>query len=750
MGAGIADQLAPIPMSPTLGQTLARAAQYAQDQAHTEVALDHLLLALTEDNDARQVLDSSAVNIAGLQTDVSRQIGSIEARIPSGEGATATISEELKRILNAAAVAAKAGRRPLIDGAIVLAAIIGDGRTDAAGLLRAHGLTFEAAITAIRNAVEAPPEAPAHPPAAQQSQPPTPAYEPPPETTQPPASRPRDTSDILAAARERVASRRASGYSDNIRETERIAKPEPETSTPPQDAFPPPPQQPPMPVEEAAPMQTGTLDDEIEELESAVPKDGNAGDSNELSEASDNLMAAIARPPVPDHDEEEARSVESEEEVQTAPPELQSAPHVPAAPPEMQPAPSPPQAPPTSPQPNIEARETVAAPAPAPQPPESPPAAPRPAPAITAPPPRQAPPEPPKASAPPPPPPAHPPPGQGWAPPQSEHRSATTAPPPRGAPRPMPPPSPSRLPPAPPPVGRSGPGQPNPNAPDQYGQRTGSPPPYNGPVHREAPWTEPPQTRPPLPSPEEVFKANNSARNDENRERPPAHNPPGAPPNPAASARAPAARAPSPPPSASPPPARRERPASSRPPSQSNAVLPGQLIETVPRKMRVGISAPVEVRIAKAEVKAISEGLDMERSAFQHDIQVTKAMSVRLRAPDGGFFIETASPETQWIENALGLMADDFACWRWNVTPKARGKRRLQLIVAARTVGPDGLAAETALPDQVIEITVSTNYSVLAKRFAGWAVAAILGGLLAQFGAQIWAALEPLIKSLSQ
>ncbi len=166
--------------------------------------------------------------------------------------------------------------------------------------------------------------------------------------------------------------------------------------------------------------------------------------------------------------------------------------------------------------------------------------------------------------------------------------------------------------------------------------------------------------------------------------------------------------------------------------------------------MRVGISAPVEVRIAKAEVKAISDGLDVARTAFQHDIQVTKAMSVRLRAPDGGFFIETASPETQWIENALGLMADDYACWRWTVTPKTRGKRRLQLIVAARTVGPDGLAAETALPDQVIEIKVATNYSVLAKRFAGWAVAAIIGGLLAQFGAQIWTSLEPLIKSLGQ
>ena len=113
--------------------------------------------------------------------------------------------------------------------------------------------------------------------------------------------------------------------------------------------------------------------------------------------------------------------------------------------------------------------------------------------------------------------------------------------------------------------------------------------------------------------------------------------------------------------------------------------MPGQLVETIPRRMRVGIAVPVEVRIAKADVKAISEGLDVGNTAFRHDIQVTKAMSVRLRAPEGGFYIETASPETQWIENALGLMADEFARWRWSVTPRLRGKRRLQLIVSART-----------------------------------------------------------------
>jgi len=109
-------------------------------------------------------------------------------------------------------------------------------------------------------------------------------------------------------------------------------------------------------------------------------------------------------------------------------------------------------------------------------------------------------------------------------------------------------------------------------------------------------------------------------------------------------------------------------------------------------------------------------------------------MSVRLRAPDGGFFIETASPETQWIEKSLLLSSENFASWRWNVTPREKGKKRLQLVISARTVGVDGLAAETALPDQVITVRVRTNYAKSMSRWAGWAVAALVGGLLARFG----------------
>lgn len=160
----------------------------------------------------------------------------------------------------------------------------------------------------------------------------------------------------------------------------------------------------------------------------------------------------------------------------------------------------------------------------------------------------------------------------------------------------------------------------------------------------------------------------------------------------------------------------------------------GQLVENIPRIMRVAIPEQVEVRIARADVQALAEGLQGGGAAYEHEVTITKAMSVRLRAPDGGFYIETASPETQWIEKTALVAGNDYASWRWHITPRDKGRKRLQLIISARTIGADGLAAETALPDQVITVRVRTNYARSAARWTGWAAAALIGGLLAKFG----------------
>ncbi len=83
------------------------------------------------------------------------------------------------------------------------------------------------------------------------------------------------------------------------------------------------------------------------------------------------------------------------------------------------------------------------------------------------------------------------------------------------------------------------------------------------------------------------------------------------------------------------------------------------------------------------------------------------------------------------------------------ITAKERGKKRLQLVVSARTVDHEGLAAETALPDKVIDVRVSINYARTAKMWTGWITAAVLGGVLARFGDQAYDVVRMIIARVS-
>src|SRR5690349_14927031 len=97
----IVDELGRIPMSPFLTATLTRAADYATAQAHREVTLEHLLLALVEDPEASVVLKSSNVQLARLTTEVSDFLGHSVDRVDPSEGHPVTVSQDLKRILEA-------------------------------------------------------------------------------------------------------------------------------------------------------------------------------------------------------------------------------------------------------------------------------------------------------------------------------------------------------------------------------------------------------------------------------------------------------------------------------------------------------------------------------------------------------------------------------------------------------------------------------------------------------------------------
>ena len=119
--------------------SLSRATDYARAQGHAEVTLEHMLLALCDDPDAVLVLAASNIDVARAEGGRGGQLAALPTRGAAWPDVDPVVSPDLRRILEAAAAAARGGRRREINGAIVLAAIVGDGKSAAAHMLRSAG-----------------------------------------------------------------------------------------------------------------------------------------------------------------------------------------------------------------------------------------------------------------------------------------------------------------------------------------------------------------------------------------------------------------------------------------------------------------------------------------------------------------------------------------------------------------------------------------------------------------------------------
>jgi hypothetical protein len=608
MPHSIADEFKSIPMSSNLGESLERAHRFARDQGHRLVALEHLLLALSEDPEAALILQAANVDLARLRADVSGHLGRLLDDMRAEPGTEPRPDPELLRVLQAAASAAQQSKRKQIDGAIVLAAIVGDGKSAAAGTLKAHGMTFEEAIRALQRAnTQARLKTPAKPagaPAAAKA-PEAGATAPPsePRPSEPAnhveaqtadtaslsarlASHANAADDILAAARARIQQRSAG----------------PGSHADPDIAPAPTSHEPPAYQVEEAPRAPGA---------SEPPQESSNAFEELLAVSTASRSESAPGPDAYPDSAQEPAGARGPRQSWTPPPDMR-------------------------PQPNAR----------------------------------------------------HP------------QAPAGRAPPPRGP--------------------RPDDGQ---RQPPQLGARQGTAP---GPMPGNMPVAGLPNrpARAPWPEPAEH---NGQAR-------PQAANGSFAGPHYAD------AGGPLPGPSQSP----RSAPAQ-RSGSQPDR---GPLVESVPRRMRVGVASKAEVRISRDRIEALVVALNGHGMPHRPEQFLARALSVRLKAPNGGFYIEPASPETQWVERTSAHARDEHAIWRWTVTPQRRGRGRLLLMVSARTVGHDGLPAESAPPDRLIEVRVSPNRMRGLGRWLAWLTALAIGAAVGRFSDQLWTAASALIKKM--
>jgi hypothetical protein len=175
-------------------------------------------------------------------------------------------------------------------------------------------------------------------------------------------------------------------------------------------------------------------------------------------------------------------------------------------------------------------------------------------------------------------------------------------------------------------------------------------------------------------------------------------------------------------------------------PPPGQPIEPARLAECIPERMQARIPVTVEVRIPRSAVLATA-AVATPALAMGRDTSLTRALSVRLKAPAGGFHIENAAPETQWFDTLAARREDDEVRWRWLVTPRHPGRMPLQLSVSMRTIAADGIGMETTLPDVQATVRVGRNRRAALSTWATWVAAATAGATVALLATGGWSML---------
>lgn len=153
------------------------------------------------------------------------------------------------------------------------------------------------------------------------------------------------------------------------------------------------------------------------------------------------------------------------------------------------------------------------------------------------------------------------------------------------------------------------------------------------------------------------------------------------------------------------------------------------ITHSVPERLHIGQRVQVEVRVGRTPMAGLGPGPQPTATLPEH--VAARAISVRLRATKPGLVVEAISPETQWDQAAgvSGRLAGDIAVWRFVIAGQTSGHRELQLLVAARTIGADGVVADMVVPEQSIPLSVASDWS---SRLVSWAGKAglVLGTVL--------------------
>jgi ATP-dependent Clp protease ATP-binding subunit ClpA len=140
-------------LSRNLEQTLHRALAQANQRRHEYATLEHLLLALTEDQDAVAVLKACGVDLQRLRDELSAYIENDLAYLVTNRGEDAKPTSSFQRVLQRAAIHVQSSGREEVTGANVLVAIFSERESHAVYYLQDQDMSRLDAVNYISHGI---------------------------------------------------------------------------------------------------------------------------------------------------------------------------------------------------------------------------------------------------------------------------------------------------------------------------------------------------------------------------------------------------------------------------------------------------------------------------------------------------------------------------------------------------------------------------------------------------------------------
>ena len=149
------------------------------------------------------------------------------------------------------------------------------------------------------------------------------------------------------------------------------------------------------------------------------------------------------------------------------------------------------------------------------------------------------------------------------------------------------------------------------------------------------------------------------------------------------------------------------------------AIEAAQVSHNIGKSQRLGKPAAIEIRVARAAI-AGAGGAGPQPASLRAELVAVRAITVRLRGGKAAFHIDAGSPETQWDQatGPSGRLAGETAVWRFTLTPLKPGRSDLHLVATARTIGADGVIADTVLPEEIVSVRVGRDIGKPLRRLA--------------------------------